>query len=78
MLKRRINSKLLAILCICALISAAAVHFLHSYMQERNAGALLTLAEQAQQRDELRKAAGYLRTYVNFRPEDTAVRLPAH
>lgn len=71
MLRRTVNLKLLAILCSSTLLLAVGIHFLHDYMQEKNAGALLTLAEQAQERKELRQAAGYLRTYVNFRPDDT-------
>ena len=70
MRRRRLNLKLLIILCASALITAVGVHFLHKYMQERNAGALLTLATQAEEAGEPRKAAGYLRTYVKFRPMD--------
>lgn len=72
MRRRKLNIKLLAWLLLALAIVTGSVYFLHGYQIDRNAGNLLHLAQEAEEKGELREAAKLYRQYVNFRPEDYA------
>jgi len=65
----RLNVKLMIGLVGGTILLLAGVHFLHAYQLERNAGALLEQAEEAQRDGLAGKAMGYYSQYLKYRDD---------
>ncbi|HXG10619.1 MAG TPA: tetratricopeptide repeat protein, partial [Gemmataceae bacterium] len=68
--RRTLNGRFLACLLIAALLLGAGVHLLHAYQVRRNASALLTHANQAEEDGDLDRAIQYLEHYLGLVQED--------
>jgi tetratricopeptide (TPR) repeat protein len=73
-MKRRLNLKFFFCLLSVVAVFATSVHLLHGFQVTRNAGALLTQADRAQEDGDLSKAARYLNRYLNLVPDDDESR----
>jgi tetratricopeptide (TPR) repeat protein len=70
-MRRSLNYKFLLGLLAGTAVFGTGVHFLHAYQVRRNAGALLTRAEQAEKAGDNAQALDYYRRYLGFVPKDT-------
>lgn len=71
----RVNYPLLIGLAVVGVLCAGAAYGLWRYQMKRHAGALLGVANEAEEEGDLRAAVQYLISYVSFRPSDTETRL---
>jgi tetratricopeptide (TPR) repeat protein len=66
----RLNAKYLLGLCGILLLLAGGLYFLHRFQLKRNAGALLTQSQRAEEQGRVPQAAEYLSRYVRLAPHD--------
>jgi tetratricopeptide (TPR) repeat protein len=69
--RRQVNLKFLLVLIIAVAAAGTAVHFVHGYQVERQAGALKEQAERAIADKDPATAIPLLQRYLGFRPGDT-------
>ncbi len=73
-MKRKLHLRnLLIILGVVAVLTIGA-HFLHGYQVRRNADVFLEEARKAEERGEFDLAAGHLKRYLEYRPNDDQAR----
>jgi tetratricopeptide (TPR) repeat protein len=68
---RRLNGKVVAYSALTLVLVGTCVHFLHAFQSRRNAGALINLANSAEQAGNLVECADHLNRYLAFAPGDT-------
>lgn len=73
--RRILNTRLLVITLITAVVFGAGAYFWRGYQFRQAAGALLDRAEQLRDEEEYRQAADYLSRYVRLRPGDGAAQV---
>src|SRR5208283_730983 len=71
---KKLNLRLVVCLSVATLLAGASVHFLHGFQVRRNASALLSQADRAEQDRKLDQAINYLQTYLGFVPGDNDAR----
>lgn len=70
-MRRQLNVRLLILTLVAVSVTALAVFLLHRFQVQRNAGILLSEAERAIAKKQLRLAATHLQHYLTYVPEDT-------
>jgi tetratricopeptide (TPR) repeat protein len=71
---RKFNAKLFLILVAAAAVTAGGLFGVHYLQYQRIARALLYQANRAEEQGQTERMAGYLKSYLEFAPHDTAAR----
>ena len=69
---RRLNIKLLVTLIVATGVLVVSVHFLHAYQVGRNATIMLSQAEEARKKKDVKTAAARYRQYLNYKDDRQA------
>ena len=73
--KRTLNVRFLIISLVAMLVVAGGVHAVHILQVSRNAKSLLSQANEAESKKDMKEAVRRLEQYVNFEPKDAAAQL---
>ncbi|MFO0810235.1 MAG: hypothetical protein U0746_16560 [Gemmataceae bacterium] len=72
-MRRRLNVRFLAYVLVSIAVLSVGTYFAHGYQVKRNAESLLTQADMAKEKKDLRQEADFLGRYLGFKPNATDV-----